>query len=346
VTISLESIPRFTAAEALAVAARDYGISGPVSALPSERDQNFLIADPRGGKFVLKIANRDDSPELLDFQHQAMRRVARSLRDCRVQEVVPARAGAFIAAIESAAGVRYCVRVTRWLNGEVLANCARGAALCESIGSTMAQIDVALRDFAHPAMHRVLQWDLRHAGLAREHAHLLPRARRARADAAFAQWEEVDWTLLRHSVIHGDANSHNVLTEGGRMSGLLDFGDMVHTATVCELAVALAYTLLEDPEPLASAAHVIRAYHGVNPLTGPEQRVLFPLVLARLAASVCYAAHNRTRNPADPYQVVTETAAWDLLERLAAYPIDAAPGMVREACAAPAAGCGRPITRV
>jgi hypothetical protein len=42
---------------------------------------------------------------------------------------------------------------------------------------------------------------------------------------------------------------------------------------------------------------------------------LFPLVLSRLSMSVCYSAHNKARNP-DPYQVVSEAAAWDLLQRL------------------------------
>jgi len=75
-TISLDSIPRFTAAQALTIAHQRYGIEGRVTVLPSERDQNFLIVDARGAKFVLKVANRDDAPALLEFQHQAMRRVA------------------------------------------------------------------------------------------------------------------------------------------------------------------------------------------------------------------------------------------------------------------------------
>ena len=44
------------------------------------------------------------------------------------------------------------------------------------------------------------------------------------------------------------------------------------------------------------------------------------MVLSRLAMSVCYSAHNRARNPTDPYQVVSEAAAWELLERLDACP--------------------------
>ena len=341
-TVSLDSIPRFTATEALAHIHAHYGITGRVSALPSERDQNFMIADPRGRKFVLKIANRGDAPELLDFQHQAMRRVAGSLGDCRVQEIVPSSTGADLTMIlDAVAGARHCARVMTWIEGEVLAKCVtRTGALFESIGASLATIDAALGGFAHPAMHRKLQWDLRYAGLAREHTELLPRARRLRVEQVLAGWERIEWAALRHGVIHGDANDYNVLIEGGRMTGLLDFGDMVHSAVVCDLAIGLAYAMLHVREPWAAAVPLIRAYHRRHPLTEPEQRAVFPLVLARLSASVCYAAHNRARNPDDSYQVVTEAAAWELLERLESCSPEAAAAAVREACASAASYAG------
>ena len=67
---------------------------------------------------------------------------------------------------------------------------------------------------------------------------------------------------------------------------------------------------------MTAASRVIRAYHRHYPLTEAEQRALFPLVLSRLGMSVCYSAHNRARNPGDAYQVVSEAAAWDLLDKL------------------------------
>jgi Ser/Thr protein kinase RdoA (MazF antagonist) len=333
VAISPETIPRFTASDALEAALARYGLSGTAASLPSERDQNFLIADPRRGKFVLKIANRDDSAELLDFQHEGMRRVA--ARGCGIQvpRIVPSLAGADTETLTSRAGVEHRLRVLTWVDGRVLAEqTPRGDALLESIGASMAQVDLALSEFAHPGMHRVLQWDLRHAGIARAHAALLPGAWRTRAQAAFARWEELDWTSLRHGVIHGDANDHNVLAEPDRMTGLLDFGDMVHSAIVCDLAVALAYAMVGQPDPLAAAGAVIRGYHRRNPLTAPEQLALEVLVRARLAASLCYAAHNKIRDPDDPYQVVSEAGVRALFERLDAYPRGAAEETVRLAC--------------
>jgi Ser/Thr protein kinase RdoA (MazF antagonist) len=319
-TIPLESIPSFTGAEALAVAAADFGVAGTVSVLPSERDQNFLIRAEGGGRLVLKIANLHDAPELLDFQNLAMRQVELAAPECRVQRVMRSLDGADIARVRNVrTRTEHCVRLLTWIDGEVLAKTAsRGAALFQSIGAGLARVDAALRDFSHPAMHRILQWDLRRAGMAREYVRLLPEARRGHIEALFSQWEGIDWTSLRHSVIHGDANDHNVIVGAGRMVGLLDFGDMVYSATVCDLAIALAYTMLSEADPLRVAAQVIRAYQDRYPLNEAEQQALFALILSRLAMSVCYSAHNRARNPGDPYQVVSETAAWDLLGKLEA----------------------------
>jgi Ser/Thr protein kinase RdoA (MazF antagonist) len=320
--IPLESIPSFTQAEALALAKREFGIAGAVSALPSERDQNFLIAGESGEKFVLKIANSHDTPQLLDFQNRAMRRVEESTPGCRVQRVVSSlRGGDVVGVRQSGTGRGHRVRLLTWIDGEVLARCAsRGPALFESIGAALGKIDAALCSFTHPAMHRVLQWDLRQAGIAREHARLLPTPKRAHVERLFAQWEGIDWSTLRHSVIHGDANDYNVIVGAGSMVGLLDFGDIVYSATVCELAIALAYIMLGEPEPLNVAAQVTRAYQRHYPLNKSERAALYPLMLSRLAISVCYSAHNRARNPTDPYQVVSEAAAWDLLEKLDAGP--------------------------
>lgn len=315
--IPLDSIPRFSAAAALDLARAEYGLSGPLAALPSERDQNFLIRDPVRGKFVLKIANRDDTPALLDFQHQAMRRVAAAAPDCAVQEIVLTRAGADLVQVDGPEGSRHCARVLSFLEGTLLGErTVRSPALLESIGSCLGQVDLALRGFGHPAMHRTLQWDLRHADLARDKAALLPAPWRERVERSFADWDRIDWGSLRHGVIHGDANDYNVLIDGERMTGLLDFGDIVHSAIVGELAVALAYAVLHQSDPLGAAAHVVRGYHGRNPLTEAERGALMPLMRARLAASLCYSAHNRARNPGDPYQVITEQAARQLLERL------------------------------
>ena len=80
------------------------------------------------------------------------------------------------------------------------------------------------------------------------------------------QWSQIDWSKLRHGVIHGDANDHNVLVRQGRVAGLIDFGDLVYSAVVCDLAIAVAYAMLAKPQPLDVAGAIVRAYHERLPL--------------------------------------------------------------------------------
>ena len=321
-TITLESIPRFAAAEALAVAARDYGVEATAVILPSERDQNFKLTTGDGKQAVLKIANADDDPGILDFQNEALRHVARSDITCEVPKLIPTAEGHDLSSIRHGnGGPRYHVRLLSWVEGDVLGHTRRrDAALLESIGSQVADLDRALANFAHPAMHRSLQWDVRRAGQARDHVNLLPEPGRQVVEQALTECESIDWSTLRHSVIHSDANDYNVVVRDGLMTGLLDFGDMVYSATVCDLAIALAYALQGEADPLAAAVPLLRGYQSRLPLTAAEETALLSLLRARLSMSVCYAAHNRARNPEDSYQTISEAPAWALLEQLREVP--------------------------
>src|SRR5262249_48971992 len=110
---------------------------------------------------------------------------------------------------------------------------------------------------------------------------------------------------LRRSVIHGDANDFNVIVDDGadlatrrqRIAGIIDFGDLIHSYTVGNLAVAASYVLLDKPDPLRAAAHVVAGYHAAFPLTEPEIAVLFGLMTLRLCLSVCHAADQRRQRP-------------------------------------------------
>jgi len=95
---------------------------------------------------------------------------------------------------------------------------------------------------------------------------------------------------------------------------------MVHSALACDLAVALAYVMLDEAEPITAAAEVVAAYHRANPLQEAEIAALFPLAAARLAMSVCHAAWQSAEAPENAYLQISNRPAWALLERLAELP--------------------------
>jgi len=122
-------------------------------------------------------------------------------------------------------------------------------------------------------------------------------------------------------VIHNDANDHNIivsrLEDRWQVAGLIDFGDMVYTRTICEPAIAIAYMILGEQAILEIACQVLKGYHAACPIPGEEAGVLFDLIGARLCMSVCMSARERSKDPGNAYLAVSEQPAWEALGRLA-----------------------------
>ena len=85
-----------------------------------------------------------------------------------------------------------------------------------------------------------------------------------------------------------------------KIVGILDFGDIVYSYAIADLAIAVAYAVLGKPDPLAAAVSVVRGYQDVRPLDDDEVASLFGLVLLRLCTSVCVAARQQRSGPAIP----------------------------------------------
>ena len=68
--------PNFSTADAERLASEFYGISAAASPLPSERDQNFRLRPATGEQFVLKIANPEESLEVLHLQNGMLQALA------------------------------------------------------------------------------------------------------------------------------------------------------------------------------------------------------------------------------------------------------------------------------
>jgi 4-aminobutyrate aminotransferase-like enzyme/Ser/Thr protein kinase RdoA (MazF antagonist) len=325
----VRTAPRLTPADAVRLASELYSLHATASELPSERDRNFHLRDAAGAQYVLKIANSQESREVLDLQNRALAWLAERVPDLSWPRVVPSRAGR---EIEERGNY---IRLLTWVEGVCLAGVRpRTPQLLASLGRALARTDSALESFSHPAARRVFHWDLRQYEMARPHLDLLPPGRRELVEPLLDACAALDWQSLRHGIIYGDANDYNVLVDaaGSRVVSLLDFGDMVYSATVCDLAIALAYAMLDERDPVAAAAHVVAAYHRERPLTAPEIDGLFPLTLARLAQSVCYAAWQAREAPENGYLNISNSPAWALLERLHGMPTGWPQEVLARAC--------------
>src|SRR5207248_2761580 len=116
-TTAVQTAPHLTLDAAAAIAAELYSLEGAVSALPSERDQNFLLVTAGGEKFVLKIANAAEDVEFLELQNRLIRFLAAANIDLDFPRIIPAANGKDIPRIVSAESRNYFVRLFTWLEG-------------------------------------------------------------------------------------------------------------------------------------------------------------------------------------------------------------------------------------
>ena len=134
------------------------------------------------------------------------------------------------------------------------------------------------------------------------------------------------WSRLRAHVVHGDLNLDNVLVdEHGYISGIVDFGDVVHTAEVGDLAIALASLLRGRPvdDVFRVARIAIDGYESRVPLEADERDVLGDLVAARLAAIVVISAWRVARFPENAAYIQTwDDDSWRLLELVGEVGVD------------------------
>ncbi|HEY2848871.1 MAG TPA: aminotransferase class III-fold pyridoxal phosphate-dependent enzyme [Gemmatimonadaceae bacterium] len=342
----LAHAPQFTTQDAERLARELYGVTATARSLTSERDQNFHLRAASGEQFVLKIANSIEDSRFLEAQREAMALASARTGLCpRVLPLAP-DPSKWAGEIQSAAGARHAVRLVTFIPGTPAGDVRyHSAAYRRDLGRSVAAVDRALEGFDHPAAQREFHWDLaRGVETCRTHLALVRDAATRELVASLVDAFERDVSpalaSLPRSVIHNDANDHNVIVRDDgdlyekhqRVAGIIDFGDMVRSVTVGGLAIAAAYALLGERDPLAAAAEVVGGYHGERPLSETELRALFGLIRLRLCTSVVMAAEQLRQRPDDPYLAVSQAPIMRALPILARVRPRFAEGVFRRAC--------------
>lgn len=300
----LAAPPDLPAAEAARLAQAHFGVTGRLSRLTSERDVNHLIDGP-AGRFVLKLSNPAEPVEVTDLQTRALLHLEPA--GLPVPCVVRSLGGQ--TEVRLPQGV---LRLLTYLDGDLMHRHPGSAPLRRAMGAMTARLALGLRGFAHPAARHVLQWDIRHASALRPLVGDLPADLRQPVTAALDRFDrDVAPRLpaLRWQVVHNDLNPHNILVsaDGAEVTGILDFGDMVETPLVCDLAVAASYQV--DPAaPLSSLTEFAGAYHAVLPLTPDESALILPLTEARWLTTLLITAHRAALYPENAAYILRNAA--------------------------------------
>jgi len=309
----------------LATAARflrtRYGIDAELQALRSERDLNFLAVAGDGRQLVLKVSNSGDDAGQIAMESAAMRHVALVDPRLPIPRIIDAVDGAQVVTLQSADGRMHQVRVMTVMAGAVGDLAVLPERFAADFGEVCARLTRALQGFGHPAADRRLDWDPRLVTALRPFAQQLPDSdRRVPMEKLLDRFEGLEEATRRLPafVLHGDVTLSNVLIDADGISGVIDFGDMHHTARASDLAISLTSLLRESADPWAAAGAFLDAYQRVLPLEPAEVDLIGELVVARLAASVLMSAWRAPLYP-DNQEYLTSLVAgsWHGLDLLA-----------------------------
>ena len=306
--------PRFDEVEAAAIGGDVFGVvaDGAVN-LGSERDQTFLLTSSRAPAAVLKVSNSAESTANLDMEALVVAHIA------RVDPSLPvARPLMRLAAADPDAPLSY-----RALVGASQAHWCRaypvipGRLRCNpselsdraviAWGETVARLARAMRGFSHPSAHRVLPWDLKAVPMVRGMVAAIRNPEWSTAveqvldryDTAIAP----RWESLRAQVVHGDLNVDNaIVDDDGMICGIIDFGDMSHTALITDLASVIDSLVLDrtGDDSFRIARLVLDGYQRVTPLEADELLVISDAWAARAAAGIAIGSWRSAEGLEDP----------------------------------------------
>lgn len=329
--------PAFQTDEVGRILKQLYGMTAETSPLPSERDQNVLLIRRNGERFVLKIANAGEDPDALLLQNQVLLHLEKSLSF--TPRLVLTREGRTIGWIPDQEGEkRYGVRLLGYLDGEPLAKVPRHTdSLLQDLGGSLAQMDTALSELGEYPVRLDFPWDpaasfgVIESGLSRVSNRPLQRKIRDFVRDARGRLTPL-LPLLPMGLIYNDANDYNVLVIRQKVSGLIDFGDMVYGWQAADLAVACAYALLGKDDPMEAVLSVVSGYHEERALGNEEIAALFDLIRLRLCVSVCRAAWQRRQRPGDEYLFISQKPILEVLPGLLDCDFHLVHARLRQAC--------------
>lgn len=298
-----------------------YNIKGEVTALPGEIDFNFRIKN-KNESYLLKISRPDANEDYIDFQHKIIDFVYQSETQINSPKTIADINGHFISKWWDADGNDRSVRLLSWMDGRLWSSVnPQKENLLFSLGSQAALLSNALRKFNHPLGKRKFEWDIAQVEWTFDYIDHFDKDQQKIVKYFQERFQNIQnpYKCLRKSIIHNDINDNNIVVSDDliypEVTAIIDYGDAIHTQTINDLAVIIAYAVMNKADALAASLPVIKGYHKDFPLLEEELELLYTLVAMRLVISITKSAINKKQEPDNSYLLISEKPAWDVLNK-------------------------------
>ncbi len=289
---------------ALIRALGEFGLQGKLSALPAERDKLFALEDSSGRKFIVRLSAAEEEPHAIVSQNEVLDAISMVDASLPIPRVMASRLGNKIVWVSDRAA-RRALRVFSFLPGVPVGKTVRSPAQLRAVAVALARLDRALSAVEGQRGGNADVWNVVRA------PSLIPllasepddsaRDMAKRALERFGAELASKFEVLPHQLIHNDFNTKNVLVdqhEPTKVTGIIDFGDLMYAPRVLDLAVLLS-KFVTASSPLSDAEEAVAAYVRSLPLSKAEIASIYPLLATRTAMRIAVWG-DRARGYAHP----------------------------------------------
>jgi len=307
--------PNFTNIDVKDILFSHYKIKATSKLLFSDRDQNFLIKDSFGKKYILKISNPSESMDYLKLQNQTTFSIQSNDLDLRVPNLIDD-----IITVKKN-GIIYFIRLLKFIEGEFLKDIILNNDSYYKLGEFLGRIDICLQKVDYKFKNSDFHWDVRSIDLTKSSLTFIDNENDKKTIRyfldAYKSNVEINDLKLTKMFIHNDGNDHNILIDkNGSFNGIIDFGDMVYSYRAAEPAICMAYVALGKGGSFSSMANILKGYHSKFPLNNIELEAITYISLMRLCISVTMAAWRTKLFPSNKYLLISQERAWNYLREM------------------------------
>ncbi len=318
-----EYSPKIPLAEAEELALGHYEISAKAVQLAGEKDDNFRLVS-ESSSYFFKIVHAMESPAVTDLVTSVIEHLATASFGVELQRIIPTTYGDSELCFQSSEGSIRRARMTTFVEGRLLYTVRSSLTLREDLGRALAELTQALSTFRHPKVKRELIWDLTFADrlwpMLEELENVDDRTLLAQTLELFETRVKPRLSNLRSQTVHNDLSGDNVLVaaSGRAVAGIIDFGDVIDTQVINDVAIAASNQLAVDSDyPFEPAIDFVRGYSRVTPLEHEELALIFDLVCTRITMHIIVTEWRSLRFPENRRYIMRKTKrAWSLLRAL------------------------------
>jgi hydroxylysine kinase len=325
------------------IAREKYGLVGKAEWLWGEKDSNYRLTLDDGTHYLFKVLNPAEPPAMTSMHSQALLHVEAADPGIPIQRIIRTLDGeADFRMIDDDGGTRG-VRMVTFVPGVSQKSQPQSALQRFRVGVLLGRMQKALAGFSHEAASHRITWDMKHAAGIRELFGAFDDAgQRARLERGMDDFQHriaPRMADLPAQVVHNDFNMENILVSAedpDTISGIIDFGDMVHAPVLFDVAVGAAYQMGDAKDPIEAMCDFLRGYSTEKTLSDEEISLLYPAVVTRMVMRLAIPEWRSKLFP-DHRELYTRNSptVWQQFARLDAISKDDAMARLAVACRTP-----------